>query len=80
MTGPWALEQRMSMVNRSKVMLEMWVSEEMMVVKRLQCTAVSTVSLSPAFPSSWQKLDLLLVFSLTTVTSRREGAAGGGVG
>ena len=32
-----ALEQRMSMVNRSKVMLEMWVSEEMMVVKRLQC-------------------------------------------
>ena len=42
--------------------------------------AVSTISLSPAFPSSWQKLDLLLVFSLTTVTSRREGAAGGGVG
>ena len=35
---------------------------------------------SPASPSSWQKLDLLLVFSLTTVTSRRGGASGGGGG
>ena len=39
--------------------------------------AVST-SFSPASPSSWQKMDLLLVFSLTTVTSRRGGEAGGG--
>ena len=42
--------------------------------------SVGSVDFSPASPSTWQKLDLLLAFSLTTVTSRRGGAAGGGGG
>ena len=41
---------------------------------------VGSVCFTPASPSTWQKLDLLLAFSLTTVTSRRGGAAGGGGG
>ena len=40
---------------------------------------VGSVASSLAPPSSWQKLDRL-VFSLTTVTSRREGTAGDGGG
>ena len=40
--------------------------------------SVGSVDFSPASPSTWQKLDLLLAFSLTTVTSHRGGAAGGG--